>query len=306
MGRVLKRRGQSRRARCCAGIWSVPGNNLDSASQSCPPNWPWTSLAPRDTAKFKLPYTGRSIPDFRHTLALAVILARSKTYGYLDGYVRMVLEKQRDDGGWYPGGGITVSEVFTVFYAVELLHLCAEDPHFVSDFRRKFELARDRGLEWLIANCTTTGLWESGVLTGFGWDDLFTTAWVLHRLSPISSRSVPAWEPCVEHALMILVQRSMDANSSTYSNPDERNRVEARIGAAVAKTVANHKLRKSTVDLIEEYLPNWRKQATTWVTTLPDADLDLATATFLLRGLYAHGELLDHANRILVASHPAG
>lgn len=246
-----------------------------------------------------------SIPDFRHTLALAVVLARSKTfYCYLDGYVQMVLEVQREDGGWDPGGGTTVSEVFTVFYAIELLHLCADDPHFVADVRREFELARDGGLKWLIEKQKPAGLWKSGVLTEFTWDDLLTTAWVLNRLSPISSASVPKWAACVERALTILVQRATEATCWIYSGTDERNRVEARIGAAVAKTAANHELPESTASLVDAYIGDWRRRAASWAAILPDANLDLATAIFLLRGLYDHGELLDYANRILVASEP--
>lgn len=241
-------------------------------------------------------------PDFRHTLALAIVLARTKTfYGYLDGYVQIALDVQRPDGGWDPRGGETVSEVFTVFYAVELLHLCSGNPHFLPAARRNFELARDKGLGWLIVNRTSAGLWASGVLND-SWDDLLTTAWVLHRLSPMPTASVLNWGPCVDHALEILLERSMEANCWIGSNADQRNRVEARIAAAVARTAANHELAKSTVNLVNAYMRDWRRRANNWATNLSNASLDLATAVFLLEGLYAHGELVDHANRILVAS----
>jgi hypothetical protein len=246
-----------------------------------------------------------STPDFRHTLALAIVLARTKTfYGYLDGYVKIALDVQRPDGGWDPGGGATFSEVFTVFYAIELLHLCTGNPHFLPAARGSFELARDRGFVWLIANRTSAGLWASGVLTEFSWDDLLTTAWVLHRLSPIPSTSVLNWGPCIDHALEILMERSMEANCWIGSNADQRNRVEARIAAAVAKTAANHKLVKSTVNLVNAYMRDWRRRANNWAANLSDASLDLATAVFLLEGLYDYGELVDHANRILAVTDP--
>jgi hypothetical protein len=238
-------------------------------------------------------------PDFRHTLALAVILARSRRfYGYLEGYLGEVLASQRKDRGWDPGSGATSSEVFTVFYAVELLHLCTKDLHFLPSKRRECEVARDRGLEWLVANRTATGLWVSGVLTEFTWDDLFTTAWVIHRLCPLPHTGVKEWPPCVERALTILMERSLNPDSWAGTDPNQRNRVEARIGAAATKAIAHLRFQQRTSELVERYLDQWRKQARDWATNLPEGELDLATTTFLLEGLYTREDLVKHARRI--------
>lgn len=86
-------------------------------------------------------------PDLRHTLAFGVILARARQhYSYVEAYLRLILELQREDGGWPSDSGATTSEMFTAIYALELLHIAESDPTVPIVFRDGILLARERGL----------------------------------------------------------------------------------------------------------------------------------------------------------------
>ncbi len=132
--------------------------------------------------------------DFRHTLALSIILARTRKHiNHLKHYLQLTLDLQRDDdGGWPPGEGITVSEVFTVFYAAEFLTLCNLIEDIPKEMRRKAVLARDKGIDWLINDADQNKLWKSGVLD-YPWDSLLSTAWVLRRLVHFKEITSELW-----------------------------------------------------------------------------------------------------------------
>lgn len=238
-------------------------------------------------------------PDFRHTLALAVILARTRTqYGYLKEYLNTVIASQRQDGGWAPGSGTTISEVFTVLYAVELLHLCANDSQFEPHIRSACEPSRDRALAWFLANRSAQGLWNSGVLTEYLWDDLQTTAWIIHRLAPLHQVHRPIWSDGLRIALRNMVRRTMEPNFWPGNDFAQRNRVEARIAAATARAKKLIELDEQERGLVDLYLSGWRTQATEWVKSTTDEALDVGTVAFLLQGLFDNSELIDRARTI--------
>lgn len=243
-------------------------------------------------------------PDFRHTVALAVILARTKSqYAYLKGYLNAVLGSQRNDGGWAPGSGTTISEVITVLYAAELLHLCADDHKLEQKTRSDCESSRDRALAWLLANRSTQGLWSSGVLTEYPWDDLLTTAWVVHRLAPLHQVYRPMWVAGLRLALHNMVRRTMDPGFWTTNDVLQRNRVEARIAAATSKAKKLIELDEQERGLADLYLSGWKTQASAWVKSTQDAALDVGTVAFLLQGLLDEFELVERA-RIISAQAP--
>jgi hypothetical protein len=50
--------------------------------------------------------------------------------------------------------------------------------------------------------------------------------------------------------------------------------------------------------LVDLYLAGWKVQAQEWAVRLPDSGLDLATAIFLLEGLFELSELAAHAREV--------
>jgi hypothetical protein len=123
-------------------------------------------------------------PDFRHTLAFGVILARfEKREAHVAHYRQLALRKQRKDGGWPKGQGPTKSELFSAIYAIELLDLCIANGRLNPRSCRATERARDRGREWIAALPRWRGLWTCGVLNDIGplCDAVVATSWVLRR-----------------------------------------------------------------------------------------------------------------------------
>lgn len=240
-------------------------------------------------------------PDFRHTLAFAVLLQLTgRCPEYLAEYIAGAVNGQQPDGGWAPGSGMTVSEVFTVLYATELMHgaSCAESCS--DEFRRRARDARDRALEWLARHRNQDQLWESRVLKEYRWDGVLGTAWVLHRLSEIAGSSA-SWRAVVEASLKAMVERALDPATWAGIARDQRNRVEARIAAGAARA-ARAPLSDQSCRLARTYVGGWRANAERWVTALPNEELDLATALFALDGMLSLTELKAMGTKIATAA----
>jgi len=239
-------------------------------------------------------------PDIRHTLAFAVILARSRRYyTYLESYVRLAVELQRDDGGWPEDSVVTVSPVFTAFYATELLHLAAADEQFSQASRRAASEGRDRGVEWRMKDCDADGLWSTGVLSSFGWDKILASAWVLHRLAQTADIEVAGWKGCLDRALLSIVRKASTTETWDNSSESQRQRVEARIAASVERGSRIKGLSLATSEASDLFLAAWKTKAVRWVTQLPPEELDVATAAFLLEGLTTTGQLQGLAELIV-------
>ncbi len=237
--------------------------------------------------------------DLRHTLAFAVVLARARThYSYLNLYVKLAVSLQRDDGGFPPDGAITTSEVFTVFYAVELLHLATNDSSLPAKLRSMAKVARDRGIQWLMRR-NTGGLWSTGVLTEFQWDGAVATAWVLHRLLPTWTVPVKAWQRCLENSLVTMIQCAIDPKSWAGTPDLQRHRVEARIAAAASRAAALPPLSLRSRDAVRVYLGAWRERTEEWLTRLADDELDVGTVAFLIDSLVPAGQLGATATTML-------
>jgi len=238
-------------------------------------------------------------PDFRHSLAFAIILARTrKLSNHLDEYLDLVLNTQNADGGWPPGEGITVSEVFTVLYAIELLGLCISDNRLSEEIRRRCTASLDLAARWLIASVGDNGLWSSGVLKEFTWDDIVTTAWVIHRLSPAEGISVPGWHECLSHATSRMASKTVNTDTWNGTSEIQRFRVEARVAASISVVLSCKLLDSASRDLSEIYLNDWRIRSLSYASILHDDEMDVATATFVLQALVSRKGIRELAEEV--------
>lgn len=241
------------------------------------------------------------VPDFRHTLAFAIILVRSgHMMDRVKTYLRYTLDEQNADGGWPPGKGRTISEVFTVLYATEFLTLCGMrneiDQNIISNALR----SRDRALGWLALSVDEEGLWNSGVLGHFSWDNVFTTAWVLHRLALIDITSERSWSYRVAESALNMIRKV--GQPKTWHGTDElqRFRVEARVAASALRVLAISSRNLPglpPLEPVESYLRDWRRRARAFAPKVAEQDWDVATAAFILESLFSNKEMREYIQR---------
>ena len=237
--------------------------------------------------------------DFRHTLAFSIILARTrKQLNHLQHYVRLTIELQEDGGGWPPGEGVTVSEVFTVFYAAEFLTLCSHINDLSREIRKKAIIARDDAIDWLIRNTNKNSLWKSDVLN-YPWDQYFTTAWVLRRLIPLSDISSKSWILCANQAFHSMILGALDPSTWSTTNDLQRFRVEARIASASTIFMNTFKLDNIVSERVTAYLKDWRQRTERTLLDIPEKELDLSTALFLVDSLINPLELKEWGNKVM-------
>jgi transcriptional regulator with XRE-family HTH domain len=235
-------------------------------------------------------------PDFRHTVAFAVVLARAKPeHSYLQSYVELVLDAQRAHahGGWPAESLRTISPVMTACYAVELLHLVLLNPLIPDGLRAKIPSAIDKGLAWLMklrTESSVQGLWTSPILDQYAWDGLWVTAWLLHRLALIGGVHVPGWQECLEDAFSQMIEVARAPRTWTSSDDAQRFRVETRVGAAVAKILLSERLSKRSREAALIYAQSWKARAEGWAKRQRLQEMDVATAAFLVWGLAAESD----------------
>jgi hypothetical protein len=260
-------------------------NYIASHTDSNPPYLILTPQEDSSTSRIELK------ADFRHTLAFGVILARAnRNIDYLRICVELALARQYADGGWPPGEGETISELYSAMYAVELLTLCDGLKDFASDNRNEIIKARDNGIRWLMSNVSSERLWHSGVLKT-SWDGIWATSWILHRLSPISNGAVQGWTNCLGSACDQMIRKTLEPQLLEDSPNLQRFRVEARVAAAITVAVRSLKLSTLTSVMIEDYLKDWKRRTLYVLNTLPDNEMDLATSLFLIEALIEREEL---------------
>lgn len=240
------------------------------------------------------------VPDFRHTIAVAIILARTGLRpDQMRHYRHLVLEKQREDGGWPAGEGATVTELFSAIYAVEFLHLCAQARNLDDTERKVIERALDDGVAWLIRDTKGTQFWECGVFENEPWDWIIATAWVIRRLAPYADHGHAKWIECLSDALGELVHVANSKRHTLGNDSTQHFRVEARIAAATSVA-----LRTLPLDAVKrantaEYLGDWRDRAYKVLGDSDSGPLDLATALFLVDSLVESDKLRSYARRAL-------
>ena len=241
------------------------------------------------------------VPDFRHTLAFAVVLARTHRLPAMrHEYVRLALTDQSPvDGGWPAGDGATISELFTVAYALELLYLSVTDESLTHALQESCQAGRDRAAGWLIKHLGEGPLWRCPQFQSFLWGDVFTTAWLLHRLSVMQSLNIDGWRTRLHRAADAMIEAALRPGTWSGSPEAQRFRVESRVAASAA-SLRRHlgpptDLREKT-DL---YLAEWNRRASGWFEALPIEEWDLSTVIFMLDSMHTHAELqrIVHDNR---------
>ena len=237
--------------------------------------------------------------DFRHTLAFAVILARTrKQRDYLLSHVRLALARQCEDGGWPSDSVMTISPVFTAFYGIELLHLASADSSIPVEISNAIPAARENALKWLMNQSGSDGLWSSSVFRDFAWDRVFTAAWVLHRLAQTANVAVDGWRQCLDDAAFVMIQQALDSQSWLGASEAQRHRVEARIAAAASRAQLIPGLSSRSVDSLQLYLGSWVERAKHWLARLPADELDVGTAAFLVDAMVPTERLRELGRRV--------
>lgn len=232
------------------------------------------------------------IPDFRHTLAFAIIIERNgKLSSLVNEYLSYALKFQNKDGGWPAGKGKTISEVFTVLYATELLSLCCEDKSFNQEKLEEAKKSLKKATRWLIDKFEVEGLWTSGVLSDYPWDDLVTTAWVIRRLAPLENIRINGWVKCISNATESMIFKTSKPQTWNSSDQLQRFRVETRVSAAVSKTLESGLVNNEIAERLEIYLSNWRNKSLKFAVTISKEQWDVATAVLFLEAVHSDKEL---------------
>jgi transcriptional regulator with XRE-family HTH domain len=244
-------------------------------------------------------------PDFRHTVALAVILARATPeHSFLQPYLELVLDVQNrhEHGGWPAESGIALNPVHTACYAVELLHLANSNPSISNSSHAAISSAIARGLAWLMKlrqERGVHGLWASTVLGEYAWDGLWVTAWVLLRLACTAEVPVDGWRDCLDGALLTMIQTAQQPRTWVGTGDAQRFRVEARVGAAVCRALRMELLSRESREAAILYAQAWAARVEGWAKRPRLQDMDVATAAFLVRTLVAEEGLVDLGRTVL-------
>lgn len=241
--------------------------------------------------------------DFRHTLAFAIVLARTRRkHDYVIEYLRLALARQSEQDGSWPSDSIkTISPVFTEFYGVEFLHLAASDPAIPSQLRTLIPARKDKAIGWLMNHRESDGLWSSSVFADFGWDHVFTAAWVLHRLASTWDSGSEDWQRCLDDATFAMTCRVLDQETWNGTSESQRYRVEARIAAAATRMLRLRGLSVRSKEACELYLGAWRVRTTDWLNKIALEQIDVATAAFLVFALIPGHTLAQLGRDILQA-----
>jgi hypothetical protein len=237
----------------------------------------------------------RYISDFRHTLALAIILARSgKLKDKLKKYLLYVLENQNIDGGW-SAGKYGDSELFTVVYAVELLTLCIQSPElFDNDI---LLMTREKALDWIVSRIGQNGMWCSGYLSEYEWDDIDSTSWIIHRLMGIYDISRDDWGVGITTALINMVYKSLKPDTWRGTGDLQRFRVEARVFSAVQRVV-DMEINNRCQEELKLYLSDWRERSINFAKSIDSQDWDIATIVFYLQSVCSLVDIKEYSAEI--------
>ncbi len=241
-----------------------------------------------------------TLPDLRHTLALAIILARTRKHiARLRQYVEFALSKQRpQSGGWPQGEDVMGSELFSSVYALELIGLCIEEYTEWTTLLERSRKAIFDGTNWLCNEHTNTGVWTSRLFGGALWEPLWATAWVLRRLTPINSIHSSNYAHHASQAMQRLIQCASNPATWEGTPEDQRFRVEARVASAVAVGMKKLATEDATRDQANTYMFVWRRRANRLIGKMKDQEIDLATALFLLDSLVDQKKLNQIGQRV--------
>jgi hypothetical protein len=239
--------------------------------------------------------TEYSVPDLRHTIALASIMCRAGDETHAERFLPKILDWAGTDGGWpdtLPPEWIVkrASDLPTTVYAVEYLTLSLET---VKTKRKKIKDAIHRGQEWLISNLDNG--WKSNELfPDKDWSRHWMTAYLLQRLYAAQPPSISNWQKTIAEATLFLLSRAKYDNDYVT-----QFRVEARIAAALSwstKVVHFTGFRKKDIEI---WLDEWEQRFLADLKKLGSDQVDLATATFGARALLRNEDYSAIAKNIL-------
>lgn len=272
------------------------------------PKTHWVVSSVRDHATWRVI---EEKDDLRHTLALGVILSRTHSrMDRLEEYVRLAVALQE---GRLPAGPTERpgrhDPVFTQLYGIELLHVAGGDRQIDHELANAALRCRDLGIRWLMENRRSDGLWTSGALADV-WEPSVATAWVLHRLVQTADSPVPGWRRCLEEAGRTVIQGVVGGGGAgdalRAADAQTRQRVQARIAAGIHRLLrlnaSNHELAREG----KSYLAGWRDEVLRWAGTVNAADLDVATAAFIVDALAEEGDLAKWGRMVMGARRREG
>jgi hypothetical protein len=241
--------------------------------------------------------TGRIIKksDFRHTLALAILMIRSGSHvEHQKHYLLMALENVCSDGGWPAVIGSKDSDLPATAYAVEYLAASAR-----SDSTTQYDLADTlkSGQEWLILAASADGGWSTGIFADTSWDHIWSTAYLLPRLLSMQIPLFPEWTHTMIEAAEAILRGT---NTVSYTDARLQFRVEARIAAALTRVIQERLLPVIRQDAAESWLHQWEIRFLETLREMPAKDCDLATTTFACRALLKDMDWRRIGNEVLV------
>ncbi len=228
------------------------------------------------------PMTGRITKtfDFRHTIALAILMTRSRSHlDHQRYYLQMALENVCGDGGWPAVLEGKESDLPATAYAVE--YLAASAGSDMTEIEGLTDTLR-LGQEWLILAASADGGWSTGIFAGTSWDHVWSTAYLLPRLLSPYIPSFPEWSQTLSDAGAALLHGAYDMD---YADPRLQFRIETRIAAALLMVVQKRLLPPIKQDAAESWLHQWENRFLSTLKELPAKECDLATTTFAARAL---------------------
>ncbi len=236
------------------------------------------------------------VPDFRHTVALGIILSRTNKHpSHLEEYLKYVIESQQINGGWSAGQGITVSELFSCLYAIELLMLNKDNPIVKVNLDNIIQKA----IDWLIGEQSENNLWKSGVFNDYYWDPFFASTWVLNRLIPFKLEEYNIiWHKIVIQTSLSMLSKVQTINWSKIDDL-ERFRIEARIVSAFHKGIYFNYYSNTVLEQVVSFIGQWQARTKHTMNEIKYEDFDLATALFIAEPLLSFEPIIKIKNKII-------
>lgn len=216
------------------------------------------------------------IGDIRHSLALGILMSRfSVKDAYRRNYVDELFARQLPDGGWGAVEGSTTSDLTTVLYGMELL--CLTGP---GQEKRNFATFLSACQGWLSASAREAGGWKTGIKGTSNWDLPWTSAYILQRIAAVNPPPNSEWNSLLCDILTTMLRASEPAR---YADDAQRVRVEARIAAACAVCRNVFQVSPILKDRCDSFMSAWLPRTLELLSGDEDLQMDVATATFLIR-----------------------
>lgn len=213
-------------------------------------------------------------PDFRHTIALAILMSRTGIHNHQERYLKTIIKSACDDGGWSHEYGGTKSDLPATVYAVEYLAICSRITKGTSEELLK---ALQSGQEWLILSANKGWFYDS--FTDKSWGKLWITAYILQRLFAAKLPKCSEWSQTLIEATASLL------NQVEYKDFKTQFRVKARLAAALSCAKRENDIPILLAEDIDAWLSQWQEEFLNVMKKLPFKECDLATATFAARAL---------------------